>query len=85
MSLSSDVVALFRCPQSGQPLHAGEAALVIRVNKFIDAGNLLNQRGGTVKDRVDGLLIREDKQVAYPIRDDLAELIADSAFMLEQL
>ncbi len=85
MSFNPDLLGLLRCPQSHQPLHLADSNLVVRFNKSIDAGHILDATSQTVLDRVDALLVREDGQLAYCIRDDIADLLVESALRLDQL
>ncbi len=85
MKFNDALLALIRCPKTHQPVHLADSKLVVRFNKSIDAGHILDAKSQTVMDRVDALLVREDGEVAYCVRDEIAELTVEAALRLDQL
>jgi uncharacterized protein YbaR (Trm112 family) len=81
--INDEFLTMLRCPESQQPLSRGDAALVERLNRQIVAGRLLNRAGQPLERAIDGVLVRHDNQVAYPIIDDIPILLVDEAIELE--
>ncbi|MEX2140390.1 MAG: hypothetical protein WD894_14090 [Pirellulales bacterium] len=80
--ITDEFLGILRCPESRQPLKRSDAQLVAKVNREIAAGRLRNRAGHTVVKPVDGLLVREDDHLAYPMIDDIPILLADEAVEL---
>lgn len=83
--ISEEFLAILRCPQNSTPLHKADAGLLEQVNRRIAAGAVTNQSGQPVKSPLSEALVREDKQVLYPVMDDLPILLADEAIPLDRL
>jgi uncharacterized protein YbaR (Trm112 family) len=78
-------LAMLRCPNDRSKLRAAEAALVTRLNAAIAAQRLRNQVGGRVERPIDGALVREAGDLAYPIIDQIPVMLYDEAIPLAQL
>lgn len=79
------VLAMLVCPASHQPLAVGDTKLTAKVLARISAGNLTSIGGGKFKESLDGLLVRQDGQVAYPIQDGIPLLLVESGIDLTSL
>jgi uncharacterized protein YbaR (Trm112 family) len=64
-----------RCPETRQPLRPIDADKLDEFNASIRAGELQNEAGDTIEETLDGALIREDEEIAYPIRDGVPNLL----------
>lgn len=85
MPLSPDLLEILRCPEDRTPLREADAALVGRINEAIRAGKLVNKAGQPVTEPVEGALVREDGEVAYPVRDEIPVMLVDEQLALEAL
>lgn len=85
MALSPDLLEILRCPEDRQPVKEADADLIAKLNAAIAAGEVKNKAGQTVSDPVDGALVREDRAVAYPVRDDIPVMLVDEQIALAQL
>jgi uncharacterized protein YbaR (Trm112 family) len=72
------------CPETKQPLHAAEAALLERLNASIREGSLTTRGGGAISDQLVEGLVREDELVLYPVRDDIPIMLIDESIQLSQ-
>lgn len=74
-----DLVERMRCPQTGQPLELldGEA-----LEALTTSGRLHTAGGEPIQEVLDAVLVRSDRQLAYPVRGDLPILLADEALTL---
>ena len=70
------------CPETHQPLSEADAALVSDLNACLASGTLKNRAGQAVSEKLDGGLLRQDRQVLYPIRHRLPILLIDEAISL---
>jgi uncharacterized protein YbaR (Trm112 family) len=70
------------CPETKQPLHAADAALLARVNSSIASGSLKTRSGQVVSAALDAALVRQDDTVLYPVRDDIPIMLIDESIPL---
>jgi uncharacterized protein YbaR (Trm112 family) len=83
--ISPDLLELLVCPENRTPLALADAELVTRLNAAIGGRQLKNRGGQTLEMPLDGGLIREDRQVLYPILDRIPVLLMDEGIPLDQL
>ena len=81
--IEPSVLGLLRCPQDGSPLRLAEKSTVERLNAEAAAGRLVNQAGDHVEQPIDGALVRESGDLAYPIFEGIPVLLADEAISLD--
>ncbi|MCB1063089.1 MAG: hypothetical protein KDN20_09235 [Verrucomicrobiae bacterium] len=71
-TLSPELIAQLRCPETRQPLAVADDATLTRV------------RMASVDADLEGSLVREDGLRAYPVRDGFPILLLSEAISLEQ-
>ncbi len=76
------LLAILCCPETHQPLSEADAALVSELNQRIASGTVKNRAGQVLAEKLDGGLLRQDRQVLYPIRHRLPVLLMDEAIPL---
>ncbi|MBM3840295.1 MAG: hypothetical protein FJ398_20500 [Verrucomicrobia bacterium] len=81
--IDPELLKIMCCPETHQPIELAEPALVGQLNEKISAGQLKNRAGQPVQERLDGGLIRSDKKLVYPIRQDIPIMLIDEAIPLE--
>ena len=70
------------CPQTHQPVTEADATLVADLNNRIASGSLKNRAGKSVTDKLDGGLLRQDRQWMYPIRNRIPIMLIEEAIPL---
>lgn len=83
--LDPGLLAILCCPETKQDLTEGSDIQIRHLNEAVTAGTVKNRLGQSVSEKVDGLLIRSDRQFAYPIRQDIPILLTDEAIPLSGL
>ncbi|MDB5104562.1 MAG: uncharacterized protein JWP91_2251 [Fibrobacteres bacterium] len=73
------------CPETKEDVSLADAGLIETLNRKVEAGQLKNRGGEIVKEKMDSGLIRADKKVLYPIREDIPIMLIDEAISLEGL
>ena len=73
------------CPKTRKPLRLADDATLKALNAAITEGKLRNQKGVPVQQTLDAALVREGDDLAYPIYDDIPQLIVEDGIALDQL
>jgi len=77
--INPQLLDILRCPQDHSELLLADAALVLSVNKQINAGTLLTVGGQIMKKPIDGGLVRAAGDLMYPIVGGIPVMLADEA------
>ncbi|MEI7751021.1 MAG: Trm112 family protein [Candidatus Omnitrophota bacterium] len=80
--VSSELLSILCCPETKQDLSVADASLIEKINQKIEAKQLKARGGETVKQKIEGGLIRTDKQFLYAIRGDIPIMLIDEAIPL---
>jgi uncharacterized protein YbaR (Trm112 family) len=83
--LDPELLAILVCPETREPVHLADAALLDRINQAVSAGELRTRSGELLKDQIQAGLVREDGLVLYPVKDDIPVMLIDEAIPLEGL
>lgn len=83
VSLDKKLLAILCCPETKQDVELADDALIHRLNERIAKGELKNKAGQTVSEKLDGGLIRSDKKILYPIREDIPVMLIEEGISLE--
>ena len=70
------------CPKTHKPLKLAGPEVVAAINKAVEEGTLVNREGKKVEEKVDGVLLVEGENLAYPIRDKIPILLVEEGFTL---
>ena len=82
MTISQELLDILVCPETRQSLTLAGTDEVMGINQQIARRELVNREGKAVAEPVGGALIRADRQVFYPIRDDIPIMLIDEAIAL---
>jgi uncharacterized protein YbaR (Trm112 family) len=80
--LSDDLLAILRCPRTGETLSWVPSVIVDELNRQIAAGEAHDASGEVVVGVLDAALMNESQNWCYPIRDSIPALIPDEAISL---
>lgn len=81
--IDKKLLEILACPETKEPIHVADQALVDEVNRRIERGELTNRGGSKVERKIDGGLVREDRRYLYPIEDEIPIMLIDEAISLE--
>ena len=82
-NIDKDLLAILCCPETKQDVSLLEDQSLERLNTAIEKGELHNKAGQTVKEKLDGGLIRKDQKIVYPIRDQIPIMLIEEGIMME--
>ena len=85
MAIDKEFLELLACPETKQPVAEAPAELVNRLNNAIAEHRLKNVQGKLVEEKLDGGLIREDRLVLYPVREDIPIMLVEEGIPLNQI
>jgi len=83
--LDKDLLEILACPETKEPVHLADEALVARVNAAIEAGRVRSRDGNPVTRSMDAALVREDGKVLYAVRGGIPIMLVDESIDLDTL
>jgi uncharacterized protein YbaR (Trm112 family) len=85
MAIDDALLAILVCPDDKSKLSRADRELVESLNKAIGKRKLVTKGGTSVTETLDGALVRADGRIAYPVRDNIPDLIIHEGIPLDQL
>lgn len=83
MTLKKELLDILACPDTKEPVSIAEPELIKEINEKIARGELKNRGGNTVSEKMESGLLRDDRRVLYPIRDNIPIMLIDEGIPLE--
>lgn len=77
------LLSVLACPENLSPLHLATSAELEAIREDVKTGKVRLRNGNRGDPTFDGLLIREDRRVAYPIRGGVAELRPEDGLAMD--
>lgn len=84
-TINPELLNILVCPEQRTPLLLADDDLLSTLNREVSTGRLKNRGGDRVEQPLDGGLVREDREVVYPIIDGIPIMLIDEAIPLAQL
>jgi uncharacterized protein YbaR (Trm112 family) len=85
VTIDKDLLAILCCPETKQDVSLASEALIDQLNSRIGTGELKNKAGQIVTERLDGGLVRADKKILYPIREDIPVMLIEEGIPIDGL
>jgi uncharacterized protein YbaR (Trm112 family) len=85
VQIDKDLLAILCCPETKLDVSLAEDALISKINEAVSKGILKNKAQKPVSEPLDGGLIRSDRKILYPIREDIPVMLIDEGIPLDQL
>jgi uncharacterized protein YbaR (Trm112 family) len=83
MNIDNELLAILCCPETKQEVVRADDTLINLLNERIRRGELKNKAGQPVNERLDGGLLRADKKILYPVREDIPIMLIEEGIPLE--
>ena len=81
--IDKELLDILACPETKEPVHLADQALVDELNARIERGEIANRGGQKVETPMGGGLVREDGKYLYRIEDEIPIMLIDEALSLE--
>jgi len=85
VQIDKDLLAILCCPETKLDVSLADDALIGKVNDAVGRGVLKNKAQKPVTEMLDGGLIRADKKILYPIREDIPVMLIEEGIPLDQV
>jgi uncharacterized protein YbaR (Trm112 family) len=85
VQIDKDLLAILCCPETKLDVSLADDALIGKVNDAVNRGVLKNKAQKPVTEMLDGGLIRADKKILYPIREDIPVMLIEEGIPLDQV
>lgn len=85
VNIDKELLAILCCPETKQEVTIADDALIAQLNARVGKGELKNKAGQPVTEKLDGGLIRADRKVLYPIREDIPVMLIEEGIPIENL
>ena len=85
VQVDKDLLAILCCPETKLDVTLADDALITNLNDAISRGQLKNKAQKPVTDLLDGGLVRSDRKILYPIREDIPVMLIEEGIPLDQI
>jgi uncharacterized protein YbaR (Trm112 family) len=85
VNIDKDLLSILCCPETKQDVALAPDSVIAGLNDRIVKGEVKNKAGQVVTERMDGGLLRADKKILYPIREDIPVMLIDEGIPMEGL
>ncbi|MCG3777567.1 MAG: hypothetical protein JW388_0261 [Nitrospira sp.] len=82
-TIDKDLLAILCCPDTKQDVSLADAALIATLNEGVSRGQLKNKANKPVTEPLDGGLIRSDRTMLYPIRQNIPVMLIEEGIPLQ--
>jgi len=85
VQVDKDLLAILCCPETKLDVTLADDALITKLNDAIGRGQLKNKAQKPVAELLDGGLVRSDRKILYPIREDIPVMLIEEGIPLDQV
>jgi len=83
VQLDKDLLAILCCPDTKLEVSLADDLLVDRLNDAVSRGVLKNKANKPVTEMLDGGLVRSDRKILYPIRENIPVMLIEEGIPLD--
>ena len=83
VNIDKDLLAILCCPDTKQDVSLADQTLIAKLNEAVSRGELKNRVMKPVTEPLDGGLIRADRKILYPIRENIPVMLIEEGIPLE--
>ena len=85
VQVDKDLLAILCCPETKLDVSMADETLIGKLNDAVSRGVLKNRAQKPVTELLDGGLVRSDRKVLSPIREDIPVMLIEEGIPLEQI
>ena len=85
VQVDKDLLAILCCPETKLDVSLADETLIGKLKDALSRGVLKNRAQKPVTELLEGGLIRSDRKVLYPIREDIPVMLIEEGIPLEQI
>jgi len=82
VQIDKDLLAILCCPETKLDVSLADEVLITKLNDAVSRGVLKNRAQKPVTELLDGGLIRADRNILYPIREDIPVMLIEEGIPL---
>ena len=83
--IDKDLLAILCCPETKLEVSLADDSLIEKLNDAVGRGTLKNKAKKPVTEPLDGGLIRADRKILYPIREDIPVMLIEEGIPLDEI
>jgi uncharacterized protein len=83
--IDKDLLGILCCPETKLEVSLADDVLIERLNDAVNRGTLMNKGKKPVTELLDGGLIRADRKILYPIREDIPVMLIEEGIPLDDI
>lgn len=83
--IDKDLLAILCCPETKLEVALADDALIEKLNEVVSRGTLKNKAKKPVTEPLDGGLVRADRKILYPIREDIPVMLIEEGIPLDEI
>jgi uncharacterized protein len=83
--IDKDLLAILCCPETKLDVSLADDSLIRKLNEAVGRGVLKNKAKKPVTEPLDGGLIRSDRKILYPIREDIPVMLIEEGIPLDEV
>ena len=83
--VDKDLLAILCCPETKLDVSLADDALINKMNDAVSRGVLKNKAQKPVTELLGGGLLRADRKILYPIREDIPVMLIEEGIPLDQI
>lgn len=85
VQMNKDLLAILCCPETKLEVSLADDSLIEKLNDAVGRGTLKNKAKKPVTEPLDGGLIRADRKILYPIREDIPVMLIEEGIPLDEI
>jgi uncharacterized protein len=85
VQIDKELLAILCCPETKLDVSLADDALISKINEAVSRGVVKNKAQKPVSELLDGGLIRSDRKILYPIREDIPVMLIEEGIPLDHL
>lgn len=83
--VDKDLLAILCCPDTKLDVSLADVGLIEKINEAVGRGVVKNKAQKPVTEALDGGLIRSDRKILYPIRENIPVMLIEEGIPLDGL